>query len=299
MPRSSRRLPVHAALLAILHTLLGSAHAVPLKVACIGDSITEGAGLSNPSTESYPARLQRLLGTNEFTVRNFGVSGRTLLKKGDFPYWKEAAFKQSQDWGPDVVIIKLGTNDSKPQNWRHSTNFVADYEEMIGIYRALPSNPHLVLCTPAPVYNNGAFDIKPGIVATNIAPATRDLASRLGLGLIDFHTRLSGHAAWFPDTVHPNTRGAAVMAAIVFDRLNPPAPADLQPALVIHSIPSRRVAIEWPAAHGGLVLETVTSYSPTGWTFTVADPVPYATGPTLRLTNTATAATRFYRLSRP
>jgi acyl-CoA thioesterase-1 len=168
------RLLVHGALLAFVYALVSSAQAVPLKVACVGDSITEGAGLSNPTLESYPARLQRLTGTNNFLVRNYGVSGRTLLKKGDFPYWKESAFKQSQDWGPDVVIIKLGTNDSKPQNWRHSTNFVADYEEMIGIYSSLPSHPRIFLCTPAPVYANGAFDIKPGIVATNIAPTTRD-----------------------------------------------------------------------------------------------------------------------------
>src|SRR6266567_5306540 len=81
--------------------------AAPMKIACIGDSITEGAGLSNPAVESYPARLQRLLGANAL-VRNFGVSGRTLLKEGDFPYWKELFFKQSHDWQPDLVIIQLG-----------------------------------------------------------------------------------------------------------------------------------------------------------------------------------------------
>src|SRR3989442_10639420 len=86
--------------------------AAPVKIACIGDSITEGAGLSNPAVESYPARLQRLLGTNA-VVRNYGVSGRTLLKEGDFPYWKETFFKQRHDWHPDIVIIQLGTNDSK------------------------------------------------------------------------------------------------------------------------------------------------------------------------------------------
>src|SRR6478609_560461 len=74
------------------------AAAAPNKIACVGDSITEGSGLSSPSTESYPARLQKLLGTN-YNVRNFGVSGRTLLKQGDFPYWKEAAFTNSRTFG--------------------------------------------------------------------------------------------------------------------------------------------------------------------------------------------------------
>ncbi|MBL9137769.1 MAG: hypothetical protein JNK85_18005 [Verrucomicrobiales bacterium] len=293
--RSCRRLLSQGALLAFSI----SAIAVPLKVACVGDSITEGAGLASPAIESYPARLQRLFGTNDYAVRNFGVSGRTLLKKGDFPYWKEAAFRQSQDWGPDVVIIKLGTNDSKPQNWRYGTNFVADYEELVGIYRALPSQPRVIVCTPAPVFKTGAFDIKPGVVATNIAPAARDLATRLGTGLIDFHTRLSDRGAWFPDTVHPNNRGAAAMAAIVFESLASPPPTDLEPELRITTLPSRRVAVEWPAAHGHLVLEFVTAFAPTGWVFNVIEQVPYSNGTTLRLTNAATTLTRFYRLSRP
>src|SRR5690242_3952386 len=105
-------------------------NAAPVKIACIGDSITEGLGLSSPSTQSYPARLQQLLGTN-YMVRNFGVRGRTLLKQGDLPYWKEPFFKQSHDFYPDIVIIQLGTNDSKPQNWRYGTNFVSNYEELI------------------------------------------------------------------------------------------------------------------------------------------------------------------------
>src|SRR5688500_19400804 len=97
--------------------------AAQVKVACVGDSITEGSGLSNPAVESYPARLQRLLGTN-YMVRNFGVSGRTLLRQGDLPYWREVAFTNSQNFGPDIVIIQLRTNESKPNNWRYGTNFV-------------------------------------------------------------------------------------------------------------------------------------------------------------------------------
>ena len=89
----------------------------PVRIACVGDSITEGSGLGNPAVESYPARLQRLLGTH-YLVRNFGVSGRTLLKKGDYPYWKESAYRLSRDFAPDIVLIKLGSNDAKSFNWR-------------------------------------------------------------------------------------------------------------------------------------------------------------------------------------
>jgi len=76
---------------AFAFAILTCAYSTPVKIACVGDSITEGSGLTSPATQSYPARLQRLLGTN-YNVRNFGVSGRTLLKQGDFPYWKEPFF---------------------------------------------------------------------------------------------------------------------------------------------------------------------------------------------------------------
>src|SRR4051812_38761214 len=111
--------------LTLLALSLLCASANPVKVACVGDSITEGAGLTTPATQSYPARLQQLLGTN-YLVKNYGVGGRTLLKQGDFPYWKEPAFTNSHTFGPNIVIIQLGTNDSKPQNWRFGTNFVSD-----------------------------------------------------------------------------------------------------------------------------------------------------------------------------
>lgn len=267
------------------------------KVACIGDSITEGAGLGSPTTESYPARLQRLIGTN-WVVRNYGVSGRTLLKKGDFPYWKESSYTASRNWGPDVVVIKLGTNDSKPQNWRHGTNYVADFEEFIASYRTLPTAPRVVLCTPAPVFVRGAFDISPGIVATNIAPAVRALAARLGLEVIDFHERLAGHGEWFPDTVHPNTRGMAVMASIVASTLTRATAPPEMAGLAVGRSAANRPVLAWPADRFDCVVQTASRLgtSPTNWT--VADAIPSTDGTWLRLTNSS-GPPRFFRLWRP
>ena len=79
---------------------------------------------------SYPAQLQAWLG-QEYQVRNFGVSGATLLKNGDRPYWKEPEFSQVLDFNPDIIIIKLGTNDSKPQNWKFAEEFEQDYIDLI------------------------------------------------------------------------------------------------------------------------------------------------------------------------
>ena len=56
-----------------------------VKAACIGNSITYGAFIANRDQNSYPAQLQAYLGDE---VRNYGVSGRTLLTQGDYPYVK-------------------------------------------------------------------------------------------------------------------------------------------------------------------------------------------------------------------
>ena len=45
-----------------------------IKVACVGNSITYGTGLSDRATQSYPVKLQKLLG-ERYEVENFGKPG--------------------------------------------------------------------------------------------------------------------------------------------------------------------------------------------------------------------------------
>src|SRR5512142_1386104 len=128
--------------------------AAAAKIACVGDSITYGYALSNSSTESYPVVLQSLLGSAH-TVKNFGSSGCTLLKKGDKPYWTDAQFSASDSFKPNVVVVMLGTNDAKPQNWSHQPDFTGDYDSMIEHYRGLGALVYVAL--PPPVASPGNF----------------------------------------------------------------------------------------------------------------------------------------------
>ncbi len=96
--------------------MVASGSPAPIRIACVGDSITFGATIKNRTQHCYPAELGGLLG-KKYEVRNFGVNGATLLKRGDRPYWKLPAFKAATDFAPTIVIIKLGTNDTKPKNW--------------------------------------------------------------------------------------------------------------------------------------------------------------------------------------
>ena len=191
-----------------------------LKVACIGDSITEGAGVDNPTVNAYPIVLGRLLGTN-YQTRNFGVSGRTLLRKGDYPYWNEAAFKNATNYLPNNVTIKLGTNDSKPQNWKYKDQFGRDLSDMIDVFANRPSHPRVFVCYPVPAYGLN-FDINPDIIKNEIIPIIKQVAKQKGATTVDLYTPLSGRPDLFPDLIHPTAAGAAIIASTLHGALLQP-----------------------------------------------------------------------------
>jgi lysophospholipase L1-like esterase len=184
-----------------------------IRVACVGDSITYGASIKDRANNNYPVVLGRSLGEG-FEVRNFGVSGATLLKKGDFSYWDRPEFGAATQFNPHVVVIKLGTNDTKPQNWKHAGDYTADYEAMIDHFAALPAKPKIWLCSPAPVYQT-RWGINEKSVVEDVIPRVRTLAKRKGLPVIDLYAALSGKPEMFPDKIHPNAAGAKVMAEAV------------------------------------------------------------------------------------
>lgn len=187
----------------------------PIRVACVGDSITQGYGLSPDKT--YPNQLQEMLGAG-WNVNNFGVSGRTLLKKGDSPYWKEPAYQKALKSEPDVVIIMLGTNDAKPQNWMHKAEFAADYIELVKSFQALPSKPRIYACRPCPVPGSGNFDITEKPVKAQIK-VIDEIVKELGLGMIDMYGALDDKPELLPDQVHPNVEGANEMAKTAYKAL--------------------------------------------------------------------------------
>lgn len=190
-----------------------SKYTAPVKVACIGNSITYGSGITDRPRDSYPSQLARMLG-EKWEVRNFGVGGRTLLKKGDFPFWNEEAYAQAKAFLPDIVIIKLGTNDTKPQNWKYSGEFLADYRAMVKELKALSSHPKIYLCKPVPVYAS-RWGINDSIVVHGVIPAVEKLAKEEKLTIIDLYSALSGKASLFPDQIHPNAEGAGLMSKAI------------------------------------------------------------------------------------
>ena len=195
----------------------------PLKLACVGDSITQGSGAANGM--SYPAQLRALLGP-EWEVGNFGVGGRTLLKKGDHPYWQEDAFKKARDFSPDAVVIMLGTNDTKPQNWKFKDEFEGDYRELVKTFQDLKSSPRVYICRPVPVPAPGNYGINEEALQQQM-PILAKLTSELKTGTIDMYAALEGKPQLLPDRVHPNTEGAGEMAKAAFQTLTGKDPSKI------------------------------------------------------------------------
>ena len=195
-------------LLLALISLMNARAAEPIKVACVGDSITQGVGAQRG--KSYPAQLQGLLGDG-YQVGNFGVSARTLLKKGDFPYWNEKKYQDALAMEPAIVVIMLGTNDTKPQNWKFEAEFEADYRELVKSFQSLKSKPRVFVCRPVPVPGKGNYGINEENIQKEI-PRIDALAKALGCGVIDMHAALAKFPEMLPDRVHPNTAGAGEMA---------------------------------------------------------------------------------------
>jgi len=185
-------------------------------VACIGDSITYGSGISDRANDSYPVQLGRMLREfdPQWETRNFGVSGATLLRNGDKPYVQQSAYSQALAALPDVVVIKLGTNDSKPYNWVYKEEYVADYLYLIDRFAELPSAPEIWICKPVPAFNSN-FSISGPVIENEILPLIDEIAQQRDVGVIDLFTALSGEGALFPDGIHPNVEGAGLIAEAV------------------------------------------------------------------------------------
>lgn len=182
------------------------------RIACVGDSITEGFG-AEPG-KSYPAQLQQMLG-DKWQVVNYGLGGRTLLKKGDVPYWNEKAYQDALKLKPNVVVIMLGTNDTKPQNWKFESEFVADYTALVKSFQELESKPKIFVCRPCPVIEPGNFGITEVHVKEEIERIDK-LAHDMKLEVIDMHAAFEKKPELLPDRVHPNTAGATEMAKVVY-----------------------------------------------------------------------------------
>lgn len=191
-----------------------------IKVACIGDSVTAGYLLANPTTDSYPSQLQVLMGEN-YEVKNFGYSGATLLKKGHKPYYKTKECADAIAFKPDIAIIHLGLNDTDPRNWpNYNDDFDADYAWLLDTLKKQNPDVKLYICRMTPIFNeHSRFKSGTRDWYWQIQSHISNIAKANQVGLIDLHEKLYARPDLFPDALHPIKEGAAILAQTVYGNI--------------------------------------------------------------------------------
>lgn len=175
-------------------------------VVCLGDSLTEGYGLS--PEQAYPARLERALRERGRPVRvvNAGISGSTSASAVSRLRWQLRS-------RPDIVVIALGANDGLRGVDLDSTR--SHLSEAIAL--AKESGARVLLAgmklppNYGPEYTRAFEEMFP------------ELARRHRVALLPF--LLEGVAAQpelnLPDGIHPNARGSEIVAENVLAALLP------------------------------------------------------------------------------
>ncbi|MBQ9286048.1 MAG: sialate O-acetylesterase [Bacteroidaceae bacterium] len=197
----------------------------PLRVACVGNSVTYGYGLRHRESDAYPVRLQQMLderyGANRFEVGNFGRSGATLLNKGHRPYMRQPEFHQALDFRPDWVVIHLGLNDTDPRDWPDwKEDFIPDYRALIDSFLVVNPKARVLICLMTPIFDrHPRFQSGTRDWHAQIQEAIRKVANGANVQLIDLYTPLHSRPDLFPDALHPNPEGAQILARTVYGAL--------------------------------------------------------------------------------
>ncbi len=196
-----------------------------IKVACVGDSITYGMAVMNWFENTYPKQLGKLLG-DEYHVQNFGFSGKTAQENNKESYRATKLYEKSKAYNPDIVILMMGSNDSKPYNFEGKEAFKQAERELIDIYLGLESKPRLILATVnAGFFVHGAtegdymYDINgENIILVN--EAITELAEEYNLELVDTYALTKDHPEYYKiDGIHPNKDGAKAMAEAFYNQI--------------------------------------------------------------------------------
>ena len=221
-----------AALLSLPLMTACAAASTPLRIACVGDSITYGDQLADRETQSYPAVLAQL-GGGRFVIGNFGVNGATALSGTGRAWTDTPACREALAFAPDAVIVMLGINDLlNHADWLD--RYPAALRDVVARFQALPAAPRLFLCTLTPIAPPDAAAEANRTIRDVLNPAIRAVAAETGASVVDVSSAYPNRLDWLPDGLHPSPAGAELLARTVLAALDAPAPSAprIQPAPV-------------------------------------------------------------------
>ena len=198
-----------------------------MKIACLGDSITEAANLTDLEgyeQMTYPYHLRQLLGAEE--VVNLGIGGSSIGR-----YWDKAfvdRYKEIPE-DTDLIIVMGGTNDgfcaSRKElgslSERLERTFAGDLDELLKGLKTDYPKADIVLISPMPnVLHDMLRKERSQLLSQAVfADMMSQLAEEHGVHYIDmYHANLlDTHDAaiihnFMPDGVHGNEAGYRILA---------------------------------------------------------------------------------------
>jgi acyl-CoA thioesterase I len=213
---SRRALALVAAVLAVallvggiaVYYILGNQQTGCIKVACVGDSLTQSS--------EYPYDLWSLIGNQSYDLRNFGAGSTTVLRSSETPYMNTSVYHEALDFQPNIVIIMVGTNDAQPSLHRFNQSFTADYVALINSFIELKSKPEVWVVLPPPIISNQSGAIDSAYFGNQIIPRIAEAANMAGVPVVDVYSVFVGHPEYYKDGLHVNSAGAGVIADTVY-----------------------------------------------------------------------------------
>jgi len=190
-----------------------------IRIAAVGDSITNGLYITNWPEGNYPNQLDSLLGEG-FGVVNFGVNNHTAQVTADHPYYHTETYEQRLDFEPHTVIFMLGTNDAKKYNWLDGERFKRQYVELLNTYQESPSVSRIILASPATAFVDPAENVYDPENVQKITQIIEDVAVEQDLEYVDVNELTSSNPEWYvSDGIHLNGEGAMTLARAFHEQL--------------------------------------------------------------------------------
>jgi lysophospholipase L1-like esterase len=196
-----------------------------IRVACLGASNTRGYQIPDTEKNAFPGQLQQIA-EDGWDVRNYGVGGTTILKEGSTSYWITLGLREAIEFKPHIVIFDFGGNAMKVQNQVFMPDhFVKDYTEMIGMFKALPGDPKIIVLIPRLVPDEYSWILKDHVLKDDILKFSKTLRSYLTEVVEKNHTYaidlfpylLTDSSYYNYDHAHYSIKGMRRVAEVIFE----------------------------------------------------------------------------------
>ncbi len=186
-----------------------------VKVGCVGDSNTYGAEATDRSRYAWPIQIRDMLG-DKYETRNFGVNGALMMNHLNDAWKNKTAYSDNKAYDPDIIVIALGTNDSKDGYW-DAVKFKNSYIDLINEFKSYSAEPEIYMAIPIRAYSS-TWSINDQTIREQVIPAMKEVAREKGLPLIDLYAVTNNIASLMAsDGIHPRDEGLRIMARKIAD----------------------------------------------------------------------------------